>query len=243
MRLVVRDFATGASRCAILVSLPLTSAAVSFEAGQCSMNSRTIATEIVALGGILASYPLDWMAQRAERLGFIATSEPVVLVHGLGGSRANLLGLAIHLRMAGFDNIAYFEYPRWQPIAQSAERLGRVVEEYDDGCGVNLVGHSLGGTIARAYVAGAPRSRVRSFISLGSPYLYTQYSSRELAIFGDQDPIVPAPMKLLTSPFAFGRIEILEHTGHLALLYHPEVLRIVGTELRANRAAQNARAA
>ena len=207
------------------------------------MNSRTIATEIAALGGILASYPLDWIAQRAERIGFVATSEPVVLVHGLGGSRANLLGLAIYLRMAGFDNIVYFEYPRSQPIVNSAERLGRIIEEYDDGGGIHLVGHSLGGTIARTYVAAAPRSRVRSFISLGSPYLAMQYSPRELAIFGDQDPIVPAPMKLLTSPLAFGRVEILEHTGHLALLYHPEVLRIVGTELRANRAAHNVRAA
>ena len=207
------------------------------------MNSRTIAAELAALGGILASYPLDWLAQRAERLGFMPTSEPVVLAHGLGGSRANLLGLAIYLRMAGFDNIAYFEYPRRQPIVNSAERLARIVEERDDGSGVHLVGHSLGGTIARTYVAGAPRSRVRSFISLGAPYLAIQYSPREFAIFGDQDPIVPAPMKLLTSPLAFGRIEILEHTGHLALLYHPEVLRLVGTELRANRVPPNARAA
>jgi hypothetical protein len=31
---------------------------------------------------------------------------------------------------------------------------------------------------------------------------------------------------------------VLKNVGHLALVFHPEVLRIVGTELRANRASE-----
>jgi hypothetical protein len=42
---------------------------------------------------------------------------------------------------------------------------------------------------------------------------------------------------------AFGRIVTLHDVGHLALVFHPEALRIIGTELRANRAAENTAAA
>jgi hypothetical protein len=31
----------------------------------------------------------------------------------------------------------------------------------------------------------------------------------------------------------------LRDVGHLALVFHPEVLRIIGTELRANRASES----
>ncbi len=205
------------------------------------MKSRTIAGEIAALGGLIASYPLDWMSQRAERFQCEATSEPVVLLHGLGGSRSNLLGLAAYLRLAGFDNVAYFEYPRFQAITESASQLGKFARECFGDAGVHLVGHSLGGTVARFHAAAAP-AQVRSLVTLGSPYSYAQWSPRELGIFGDDDPIVPAPIVAMTAPSAFRRIEILDDTGHLALIYHPQALRIVATELRANRARDEARA-
>jgi pimeloyl-ACP methyl ester carboxylesterase len=206
------------------------------------MKSRTIAGEIAALGGLIASYPLDWISQRAEQLMPAAASEPVILIHGLGGSRANLLGLAAYLRLAGFDNIAYFEYPRHQTIVESAAQLGQFVREHFGDSGVHLVGHSLGGTIARFHAAVAP-GRVRSLVTLGSPYSYAQWSPRELAIFGDDDPIIPAPIVAMTAPSSFGRVQILDNTGHLALIYHPEALRLIATELRANRLRNEARAA
>ena len=52
-----------------------------------------------------------------------------MLIHGFGGSRANLLALGAYLRLAGFDNVSHFEYPRWQSISDSAARLGRIAEE------------------------------------------------------------------------------------------------------------------
>ncbi len=195
-------------------------------------------TEIAAAGALLGSYPLDWVVRRGEPYFCEPSSEPVILLHGFGGSRANLLALAAYLRLAGFDNVSYFEYPRWQTLADSAAQLGRVAEEKSGGNGVHLIGHSLGGTVARRYAAGAPKGAVRSLVTLGSPYSYAQWSPRELAIFGDDDPIVPAPVEALTNSAAFGRIVTLHDVGHLALVFHPEALRIVGTELRANRAAQ-----
>ncbi len=200
------------------------------------MNSRTVITEIAAAGALIGSYPLDWVVRQGEPYFCEPSSEPVILLHGFGGSRANLLALAAYLRLAGFDNVSYFEYPRWQTLADSAAQLGRVVDE-KAGDGVHLIGHSLGGTVARRYAAGAPKRAVRSLVTLGSPYSYGQWSPSEVGIFGDDDPIVPAPIEELTNSAAFGRIVTLHNIGHLALVFHPEALRIVGTELRANRAA------
>ena len=202
------------------------------------MKSRTVITEIAAAGALIGSYPLDWVVRRGEPYFCEPSSEPVILLHGFGGSRANLLALAAYLRLAGFDNVSYFEYPRWQTLADSAAQLGRVAEEKSGGNGVHLIGHSLGGTVARRYAAGASKGAVRSLVTLGSPYSYAQWSPNEVGIFGDDDPIVPAPIEALTNSAAFGRIVTLHDVGHLALVFHPEALRIVGTELRANRAAE-----
>jgi hypothetical protein len=207
------------------------------------MNSRTIVTEIAAAGALLGSYPLDWLIRQTEQYQWAPSSEPVILAHGFGGNRSNLLALAAYLRLARFDNVTYFQYPRWQSIDDSAAQLGRLVEEKGGDTGVHLIGHSLGGTIARRYAADAPAGAVRTLITLGSPYSYGQRSPHEIGIFGDDDPIVPAPVEGLTNSAAFGRIVTLHDVGHLALIFHPEALRIIGTELRANRAPESKAAA
>ena len=208
------------------------------------MKSRTVVTEIAAAGALIGSYPLDWLVKRGEPYFCEPSSEPVILLHGFGGSRSNLLALGAYIRLAGFDNVSYFEYPRWQTLTDSAAQLGRVADEKSGGDGgVHLIGHSLGGTVARRFATSAPRRAVRSLITLGSPYSYGQWSPRELGIFGDDDPIVPAPVEGLTNSAAFGRIVTLHDVGHLALIFHPEALRIIGTELRANRALESKAAA
>jgi pimeloyl-ACP methyl ester carboxylesterase len=207
------------------------------------VRSRTVVTEIAAAGALIGSYPLDWLVRRGEAYFCAPSSEPVILIHGFGGNRSNLLALAAYLRLAGFDNVSYFEYPRWQTLGDSAAQLGRLAEEKSGGRGVHLIGHSLGGTVARRYAASASKRAVRSLVTLGSPYSYGQWSPRELGIFGDDDPIVPAPIEAMMTRVAFGRIVTLHDVGHLALVFHPEALRIIGTELRANRAAENTAAA
>ncbi len=207
------------------------------------MNSRTVITEIAAAGALIGSYPLDWLLRRGEPYFCTPSSEPVILIHGFGGGRSNLFALAAYIRLAGFDNVSYFEYPRWQTLGDSAAQLARVAEERSNGAGVHLIGHSLGGAVGRRYAAAAPKSAVRSLITLGSPYSYGQWSPREVGIFGDDDPIVPAPIQALMTRVAFGRIVTLHDVGHLALIFHPEALRVIGVELRANRASENNAAA
>ena len=207
------------------------------------VNSRTVISEIAAAGALIGSYPLDWLLKRGEPYFRTPSSEPVILLHGFGGSRSNLLALGAYIRLAGFDNVSYFEYPRWQTLSDSAAHLGRIVEEKSGAKGAHLIGHSLGGAVARRYAAAAPRGAVRSLVTLGSPYSYGQWSPAEVGIFGDDDPVVPAPIEPLMHRAAFGRIVTLRDVGHLALIFHPEALRVIGTELRANRAPERNRAA
>jgi len=198
------------------------------------MKTGTVLKEIAAAGALLASYPLDQIARNAPAIACAAPEEPVILIHGYGGGRSNLLALASYLRLSGMDNIFYFEYPRSQTITSSAMKLSAMVDEVAPD-GAHLVGHSLGGSIARLYALTARRGAVRSIVTLGSPYLFGQWAPRELAIFGDEDPIVPAPSGIIAQSMPFGRRVVLEGAGHLALAFLPEALRLVATELRANR--------
>jgi pimeloyl-ACP methyl ester carboxylesterase len=202
------------------------------------MRSQTVFREITAAGILLASYPLAWIVEQAgysmpERLlGIGVNSEdPVILLHGLGGNRTNLFGLATYVRLAGFGNIACFEYPRVQSVANAAEHLADLIDEIAGDRSVHLVGHSLGGTIARRFASAAGPRRIRSLITLASPYRYDQHSPGELAIFGEEDPIVPPPLARRMRPAAVKRAVILPKTGHLGVLYHADTLRAVETEL------------
>jgi len=204
------------------------------------MTSRTVYRELAILGLLLASYPFEVLSRQVERylprLGS-AEDDPVILAHGLGGSRAHFLAFAAYLRMSGFSNVRFFEYSRSQSqsTAESAKRLGTLVEDLDAPRGVHIIGHSLGGTIARRFTSMAPKGTVRSLITIGSPYSFSQTSPLEVAIFGDEDPIVPPPPTELMPDQMFREMVVLEDTGHLAILYHPETLRVAASELRLNR--------
>lgn len=200
------------------------------------MTREGVIREIAAAGLLLASYPLDAIARRGERLLPRLGRETVVLAHGLGGSRANFLAFAGYIRMVGFPNVEFFEYPRWQSIDESAAQLRAFVDEIAPEGGVHLVGHSLGGTIARRFAQSAARRAVRSIVTIGSPWHPSQASPREIAIFGDDDAIVPPPPEELMPERMFKRVHVLPQTGHLAILYHPETLRLTANELRLNRA-------
>ena len=199
------------------------------------MTSTTVYRELATAGLLIASYPLDLVARQGERLLPHLAGEPVILVHGLGGSRANFLAFAAYIRLTGFNNIIFFEYSRWQSIADSARQLGELIDKIAPEGGVHLIGHSLGGTISRRYAATARAGRVRSLITIGSPYSFSQTSDEEVAIFGDEDPIVPPPPREMVSEQMFKRMVVLDHVGHLAILYHPETLRTAASELRLNR--------
>ena len=103
---------------------------------------------------------------------------------------------------------------------------------------VDVVGHSLGGLVARYLLELGDGGRVGRLVTLGSPYFSDRRPSRELAILGAHDPLVPAP------DVARGRVVIVEDCGHWNLLYHPAALGAVARFLaRSAEASAAARAA
>ncbi|MEV7792675.1 alpha/beta fold hydrolase [Streptomyces sp. NPDC087512] len=106
-------------------------------------------------------------------------SPPVVLLHGFIDNRSVFLLLRRSLAQHGRQQVESLNYsPLTCDIRCAAELLGRHIEEICERTGsdrVDVVGHSLGGLIARYYVQrlGGDR-RVRTLVTLGTPHAGTR---------------------------------------------------------------------
>jgi hypothetical protein len=104
-----------------------------------------------------------------------SAAPPVVLLHGFMDNRSVFVVLRRALTRHGHRHLESLNYsPLTRDIRTAAELLGRHVEEICSRTGhgrVDIVGHSLGGLIARYYVQrlGGDR-RVRTLVTLGTPH-------------------------------------------------------------------------
>lgn len=199
---------------------------------------RTVATEIAALGTAALSLPLSPLL-RHHRHDARAARPPVLLVHGFLGDPTNFLVLRTYLAARGIRSFASFAYGWRLDYQRLAVRLGEVIDALAAATGaaeVDVVGHSLGGLVARYLMEIEPRTPVRSLITLGSPYFASPLPIRETAVFGAADPFIAAPHPLHGPHAAHaargGRVVLVPHCGHWGLLYHPVVLREVDDALR-----------
>lgn len=138
---------------------------------------RGVASEITSVLGHLVRYPTgmgqDWRARTTSEDG--APSTPVLLIHGFGDNKSIFGVLRRALVAAGCPAVASFGYsPLDQDVRAIAGRLGARVEELCAETGsakVHLVGHSLGGLVARYYVQRMGGStRVDTVVTMGSPH-------------------------------------------------------------------------
>jgi len=99
---------------------------------------------------------------------------PVILVHGFVSNRGTLCGLAHALDKAGVGPVFVPSLPAvYAPIEEFAAHLDRVVREVMQATGqprVFLVCHSMGGLIARAYMAAHGAGNLAGLVTLGSPH-------------------------------------------------------------------------
>ncbi|WP_179500312.1 alpha/beta fold hydrolase [Streptomyces sp. WZ.A104] len=144
------------------------------------------ALELVVLAGHLAVYPFGLTPERrrpvpspdpspAPRLAPASAPPPVVLLHGFIDNRSVFLLLRRTLSRHGRRHLESLNYsPLTRDIRTAAELLGRHVEEICARTGhrrVDVVGHSLGGLIARYYVQRLGGDhRVRTLVTLGTPH-------------------------------------------------------------------------
>jgi triacylglycerol lipase len=114
--------------------------------------------------------------QRGLLIGdVVAAGTPIILVHGLVDNRSIFTLLRRALRRRGFGRVLTLNYsPLTQDVRAVAARLAALVERTCEETGyerVHVVGHSLGGVVARYYVQRlGGDSRVHTLCTLGSPH-------------------------------------------------------------------------
>lgn len=107
-----------------------------------------------------------------------AAGTPILLVHGMVDNRSVFTVLRRSLRRRGFGRVLTMNYPvLTSDIPTAAARLGEQVERLCEETGyerVHVVGHSMGGLIARWYVQKlGGDARVHTLVTLGSPHAGT----------------------------------------------------------------------
>ena len=193
-----------------------------------------------------------------------AAGRPVVLVHGIGDNRSAFTILRRTLRRRGFGRIVTVNYsPLTSDVRKAAAALGRHVERVCEQSGyeqVFLVGHSLGGIIARYYVQRlAGDARVSTLVTLGSPHAGSQLarmapllvgrqlrphselmrelagparcSTRFVAIYSDRDEVVSRRSARLEHPDLAVTALQVHGVGHLSLLVNSTVAQAIAAAL------------
>ncbi|MFE2040142.1 esterase/lipase family protein [Streptomyces sp. NPDC059477] len=139
--------------------------------------------------GATASIPSPTAPEGARRLPTEA-KPPVVLLHGFIDNRSVFVLLRRYLAQHGRQRVVSLNYsPLTCDIRTAAELLGRHIEGICERTGsdrVDIVGHSLGGLIARYYAQRlGGDARVRTLVTLGTPH-----SGTRVAPLADAHPIV-----------------------------------------------------
>jgi triacylglycerol lipase len=150
-------------------------------------------TELAWVGAHALLYPLGARAERlrpdaahrpgpqspAVRALFagdpLAARVPVVLVHGLVDNRSVFSVMSRGLRRRGFAQVCSWNYsPLLRDVETAATALGRHLERVCQDTGhdrVHVVGHSLGGLVARYLVQRqGGDARVDALVTLGTPH-------------------------------------------------------------------------
>ena len=140
------------------------------------------------LRAALREWRVALAASVARPLGFVPLAgehgrgpRPIILVHGYVMNRANFRSLARRLAQAGLGPVLGFEYWSLGRAATAAKRLADYIEEVraaTEADQVDVIGHSMGGVVARYYVSLLGGDGVvKHLVTIGTPHAGTDVSS------------------------------------------------------------------
>lgn len=187
-------------------------------------------------------------------------TDVVVLVHGIFASAGVFRPMSRRLVSDTGARVASFTHAPGVRIERIAHSLAKLVDRIPRDCRVHLVGHSLGGLVARWYVQElGGHTRVAQTISLGSPFGGTERARRfqflvgadlfrtsptlarlrarahehdvpHLSLVADADAVV-IPRE--SAVFPRGEVVVLAGRGHNSLLFDPESITHVVDRVKA----------
>ncbi|PKO86439.1 MAG: lipase [Betaproteobacteria bacterium HGW-Betaproteobacteria-12] len=138
---------------------------------------RLIASEYLAfLLTFVAVLPLERLWLPADRLP-TGARRPLLLVHGYGCSRGVWWLLRRRLEAAGHTVATISLAPPYTSMGKLVPQLHQRIEAVCAATGakqVTLIGHSMGGLIARSYLARHGIARVAQLITLATPHAGTE---------------------------------------------------------------------
>ena len=153
-----------------------------------------LALEAAWISAHLIMYPVGVLTEPARKLrpgrpfsglnphqraivhqGVEIASTPILFVHGIVDNHSIFAVLELALRRRGFRNLSCFDYGLLtRDVRRAARNLATAIERLGAESGyerIHVIGHSLGGLIARYYVQclGGDR-RVHTLITVGTPH-------------------------------------------------------------------------
>ena len=185
---------------------------------------RMLAGELAAVVRVVGALPRrSTAADTLDEAG--SHPVPVVLVHGLLGDPTNFATLRRHLARHGIRRFSSFRYWPRLDYQRLAARFAAHVSDVCRETGatqVDVIGHSLGGLVARYFLQTGDARLVRCLVTLGTPYLGSTNPPQEVSIFAEHDPIVPPPVDGVRR-----RAHVDDACGHLGLLTDERALAVV----------------
>lgn len=113
---------------------------------------------------------------------------PVLLLHGLFDNRASWFWFKKQLKQRGINNVITLNLSSWHSEEVLTELLSKRIDELRHQLGVNkvhLIGHSMGGIIARNYIQlRGGESKVDKLICLGSPHAGSKLATFSVSPLG-----------------------------------------------------------
>ena len=177
-------------------------------------------------------------AARAVPRQLDAAGTPILLVHGIVDNHSIFTVMEQALRRRGFRTLSAYDYGLLtRDIAEAAELLGEEIEKLAANTGyerVHVIGHSLGGLIARYYVQRlGGDAQVHTLVTLGTPHQGTQlaYAARLLPLVRQLTPDSPV-IRALAEPAPGCRTRFVAFHSDLdhlvgpsgnAMIVHPDL--------------------
>lgn len=218
--------------------------------------ARLVGGEVFFLFLDVLLHPLGWLPPK-ERRPEEVSGTPVLLLHGLFHNRASWLWAKFRLRRRGFRALYTLNLPPWKDVETLTERVAKKVDELRHALGVKkvcLVGHSMGGVIARNYVQiRGGEQKVERCVLLATPNHGSKLAPFALSPlakllmpgseFLRRLAVAPLPPEVAVTtictrhdnivlPWEYAHLEgarkvELTGMGHASLLYRPRALKAV----------------